>query len=316
MTQYNNRCVNNGILSALCSLSLLLGALSLSLFFSDDASAAVYEAMKLCAAVIIPSVFPFMIISDFLISAVNFNSLKLPSRIFERIFHIKGDGLCAFTMGAICGFPLGVKCACELYRAGRISRAEAEKLIGFSNNTGPAFIVSGIGVGLRASAADGIFLYLVMLASAIAVGIIFPTKKGSGLIEYKFDDNRTRFDLIASVKSAALGCVYICAFLTFFAPVCALVRIISGGGYIYLLSLPFFEVGNAVKEISLSPMLTDLGSLALTGFAISFSGLSVHMQALSFIKDTDIRVGRYFLMKLAEGGTAVLLILALYPLIK
>ena len=195
--------------------------------------------------------------------------MKRPSRIFERIFRIKGAGLCAFAMGAICGFPLGVKCASELYMNGQISRAEAEKLIGFSNNTGPAFIVSGIGIGLRGSALDGILLYFSMIASAVITGIIFPTGNDTYERQKTQASVRARFDIISSVKNAALGTIYICAFLTFFAPICALVRMALGDGLPYLLALPLFEVGNAVNSISASPLLSDLGSLMLCGFAIS-----------------------------------------------
>ena len=38
--------------------------------------------------------------------------------------------------------------------------------------------------------------------------------------------------------------------------------------------------------------------------AVCFSGFSVHMQALSFLEDTDLNAIKYFIMKLMQGSIA------------
>lgn len=296
------------------SYAFILCALFASLFLSDEISHAVKSSLYLCATVIIPSVFPFIILSDILFHAVRFNTDGYIPRIFERIFKVGRAGIGAFMMGAVCGFPLGVKCAGELYRDGRISRADAEKLIGFSNNTGPAFIVSGIGLGLRGNITDGIILYAVMIASAVAVGIIFPSGKDGGNAPVCAAYNERHFDLIDSIKNAALNTLYICAFLTFFSPVCTFLRLLLGECTLYLSLIPFIEVGSAASILSKTAVLSRAGSLALTAFAVCFSGFSVHLQAIAFIKDTDIRVGKYFLMKLSQGLIAALSVYLIYML--
>ena len=287
--------------AAIVSYIFTLGALLASLFLSDEISHAVKSSLSLCATVIIPSVFPFIILSDILFHTVKFDGDGRIPRLFRRIFRISGNGVSAFMMGAVCGFPLGVKCTGELYRDGKISRSDAEKLIGFSNNTGPAFIVSGIGLGLRGNISDGIILYTVMIASAVAVGIIFPSGKESKASPLCTSDKEESFDLIDSIKNAALNTLYICAFLTFFAPMCTFLRLLLGESTLYLSLIPFIEVGSAASILSKTSVLSRSGSLALTAFAVCFSGFSVHLQAISFINDTNIRVGKYFLMKLSQG---------------
>lgn len=298
------------LLSAFFTLTACACVFLLSLFSSDKISHSVRSALSLCSGVIIPSVFPFMIISDFLYSYLNFSSLNAVGDVFERVFKINRTGLYPFVLGALCGFPLGVKCAAELYRENKLSRDEAERIIGFCNNTGPAFLVSGIGIGLRKNVSEGILIYIAMNVSAIAVGFIFGlgrshTKESCATLTQK------SFSLTASIKNAGIGTLNICSYLTFFACLVGLMRNALGENLLYLSLLPFLEVGSAASILSKTKLLSNLESLTLTAFAIGFSGLSVHLQALSFISDTDIRVKRYFFMKLTQGiFSAVLVLLA------
>lgn len=292
-----------------CSLVFLL-----SLFASDKIAHSVKSALSLCANVIIPSVFPFIVISDFLYAYMSFSSANIIGDAFEKIFKINRVGIYPFVLGILCGFPLGVKCTSELYRDGKITRDEAERLIGFCNNTGPAFLVSGIGLGLRKNASDGLILYFVMVVSAVITGAVFSGKKNA------HTENRSHFigsafSFTSSIKNAGVNTLHICSYLTFFACIVGMLRNTIGENYIYLSLIPFLEVGSATSILSKTRLLSPSFSLALSSFAVGFSGLSVHLQALSFIADTDIRTRKYFLMKLFEGVISFTITLILCALL-
>ena len=155
------------------SLIALISIFVLSLLYPDRITHSVISGLDLCYKVIIPSVFPFLVLSDLIYSTCDFSSTKSIGTVFEMLFKINRRGLLSFALGLCCGFTLGVKSCVESYQSGDISKSEAERLIGFCNNTGPAFIVCGIGLGLRKSLKDGVILYLAMVLSAVMVGIIF-----------------------------------------------------------------------------------------------------------------------------------------------
>ena len=142
-------------ISRLLSILTLIFAFGISLFFSDEIAHSVKSGLSLAVNVVIPSVFPFIILSDALYSMLSFGPSSVIGRAFEWLFGISRNAVYAFLLGAVCGFPLGVKCTSDLYREGLISREEAEGLMGFCNNTGPAFLISGVGVGLRKNASEG-----------------------------------------------------------------------------------------------------------------------------------------------------------------
>ena len=300
-------------LSSLITLAALTLTLLSTLLLSQELTDSVRGALELCAGVIVPSVFPFIILSDILYYLVDFSGMRRLGGAFERLFKINRVGLYPFVLGILCGFPLGVKCASELYKDGRISRDECERLIGFCNNTGPAFLVGGIGIGLRGSIYDGVALYISTVISAITVGIIF-SHCATASTDIRTLESHTRFSITASVKGAGIGCLNICSYLTFFACIAGIARAILGEGIPYLCTIPFLEVGGAADILSKSSLLDGRVSLALTAFAVGFSGFSVHLQALSYLSDTNVGVGRYFIMKLIQGVIAAAAATVLYPL--
>lgn len=301
-------------ISAAFTFASCFSVFIVSLFFSDKIAHSVRSALSLCSSVIIPSVFPFMVISDFLYVYTDFSRFKGIGDAFERIFGVSRAGLYPYVLGLLCGFPLGVKCASELYKSGKLSREEAERVIGFSNNTGPAFLVSGIGLGLRGSIKDGFLLYFVMVASSIIVGYLFSSK---GTPETPPDRMKAEksFSLTASIKNAGINTLNVCSYLTFFACVVGLLRGAIGENYVYLSLIPFLEVGSATSILSKTKLLSPRLSLALSSFAVGFSGLSVHLQAISFLIGTDIRIKRYVLMKLLQGVLSFLITFLLYSVL-
>ena len=245
-----------------------------SLFFSDKIAHSVKAGLSLCANVIIPSVFPFIVLSDFLYANADFSLLNFLGALFERAFKINRVGLYPFILGILCGFPLGVKVARELYSDGYLTKDEAERIIGFCNNTGPAFLISGIGIGLRGNLNEGFLLYFSMVTSAILTGFIFSIGKKATETNFHFNLKK-RFSFTESIKSAGYATLTICSYLTFFACIAGLLRNTIGQTLLYILLIPFLEVGSASSILSKTNVFSDTVTLALTSFAVGFSGFSV-----------------------------------------
>ena len=257
------------------------------------------DGLKLCANTVIGSVFPFLILTDVIVKFANFEAIGWLRSIFEKIFKINGYAITAYFIGLLCGFPLGVKVSVDLYKSGFISKDECERLIGFSNNTGPAFIIAGVGFGLRGSIKDGVILYFSMLISSLLSGFIMGIGKRSTAGE-RVRANDEGYDFTSSVKTAATNTLNICAFVVFFSVISGILSILIKCEAIYVLIISILEVSNATKTLArdIQPRLI---SMALSSFAISFSGISVHMQAKCFLSGTDLSMRRYYVTKILQG---------------
>lgn len=280
------------VLSAWC-------ALLFSILISKKISGYANDGLSLCANTVIASVFPFLILTDLILSSDGLENIKVARCLFERIFKVNGYAINAFIIGVSCGFPIGVKVAAELYKNEKISKEECERLIGFVNNTGPAFIISGVGIGMRGSISDGIILYFSMVISAVVVGALFGIRKSYKAIPA--EKNAIPFDFSSSVKSAAYNTLSICGFVVLFSIVCGILSDFIKTDIALTLVLPFIEITNATQVLSKMSFIPELLSIALTSFAISFSGLSVHLQASSFLRDAKISMKKYYLMKISQG---------------
>ncbi|MBQ7333465.1 MAG: hypothetical protein IJW38_03865 [Clostridia bacterium] len=295
-----NRNYTADFVNLLVSLSLFVAAVCLAFFFSPMISEDVKAGLLLCYTAIIPSVFPFMILADLMLSYMHFENFKALRYLFSRLFKINGYAISAFVAGIICGFPIGAKMAKELYVAGKITKNECERLIGFSNNASPAFVISGVGYGLLGSLKTGVFLYTVSVISSVIVGI------SAGLFQKLPKDTLVKTDLpfsfTKSIKSASQGTLTVCGFITFFSIVIGFLgRLIKSRELLVILS-SFLEIGNATRLIAQTHVFSNELSLSLFAFTIGFSGLSVHFQSRSLIGDTDISMKKYYIMKLLTGA--------------
>ena len=184
------------------------------------------KGLGLCAGAVIPSLFPFMIISELLIqSGVGRRVGRLLAKPTRLLFGISEAGTYSFVIGAICGFPIGAKTLCALYDRGEISKLEFERALTFCNNPGSAFVISAVGVSLLGSAELGITLYGCVLLSAVIVGVferIFfgkieegSSKSGGEAVDF---ERKGAIEVFTSaIQSSAISMMTVCAYVAFFS---------------------------------------------------------------------------------------------------
>lgn len=78
----------------------------------------------------------------------------------------------AFAMGLISGYPIGAKIVSDFRENGLVSKDEGERLLCFTNNSGPLFILSSVGIALLGDTKTGLLLLFTHILSCITVGII------------------------------------------------------------------------------------------------------------------------------------------------
>ena len=84
-----------------------------------------------------------------------------------------GIGAYAFIMGIISGYPVGAKIVTEFRKNADCSKAEAERLLAFTNNSGPLFIIGTVGVSMFGNTLIGLLLFITHILSCIIVGFLF-----------------------------------------------------------------------------------------------------------------------------------------------
>lgn len=280
-----------------------------AVFFSSQIAENGRFALKVCAETIIPSLFPFFILSGLV------SRLGLPvflgnsfSGCAGRLFGVSGAGITALFMGLTGGYPMGAGYIAELVRQGQIDLEESEKLLAFCNNSGPAFIIGAVGCGVFGSVKIGACLYIVHIFSAVSVGFLLRGEKSN----FSFPEDRKpaalRTELsfpvafTEAVRTAVSSIINVCGFAVFFTVMVRLAENIpSVTRFLDQLSMistldpaclrtlfsGFFELGCSVSEMAALPPTPS--NLALVSFILGWGGLSVHLQTRALLSDTEIK---------------------------
>ena len=169
--------------AGLLLLPLAVAVLNLLIiFFPRESLAAARDGLYLWSYNVLPGVLPFVIGSNLLMSlgAVNFMG-TIVSPVMKGLFRIPGAGGFALIIGLICGYPLGAKVVCELRLNKELTKTQAQRLIAFSNNCGPLFILGAVSAGMFSSQISGYFLLGTHYAGALVIGLLmrfYGAKKG------------------------------------------------------------------------------------------------------------------------------------------
>ena len=202
------------LLAVLCCFSALL-------LLPEVSAQAARDAMLLCAQTLIPSLFPFFVLSSLFIACGASELLSaLLSPLMRPLFGLSGTGAAALALGLCGGYPVGARTAAELVENGALSRDEGERLLAFCNNAGPGFLLGVCGAGMFSSSRAGAALYLIHVAAALCAGLLtcralppvphgtYPHKSA------KAQHLSTAFP--AAVQNALTGCLNVSAFVVFF----------------------------------------------------------------------------------------------------
>ena len=144
------------------------------LVFGADISAGIRSGVSICGEVVIPSLFPFMILSEFIALSGAADMLSRPLGPFaKRVFGLKKSAAAPIFLSFISGYPVGASLAKKLYDGGKITRNDAEKMLTFTVNSSPAMIIFAVGAGMLGSKEYGYLLLTVHITASVINGILF-----------------------------------------------------------------------------------------------------------------------------------------------
>ena len=268
------------------------------------------EALLICRNLIIPSLFPYMIFSRYLMASPLSSVFHLMfGKLSRKLLNLPGECISVFLLGSICGFPITAKCASQMYRDGVCSKNQAERLLCLANNAGCAFTVSIAGGLVLGSMRSGVALYVIQLVSAIIAHqiILFLHKDGfvheSVTVKAKIEVRTPELPVI--ISESVVNVFSVCGTIVFFTITMNFVREYLGEHELLCL------ITNGVLELSTAVgMLADLlpsGGFAMASAFICWAGLSVHTQTAVILKDSGISLKLYLFSKATQSGIGALM---------
>jgi sporulation integral membrane protein YlbJ len=325
----------NAVLTFLCSILVLYIVLNPKQCINFTIGGA-----KLFFYAVFPSLFPFLVISNLIIS---FGGIQIYSRLLGSAI-CKPLGLpkqCSLVLlvSIFCGYPLGARYAAELYEQNFIDHKTFQRLLNIATNGSPLFIIGTVGTTMLGHASFGYILIISNILSCVIMGLVLPDKYR---IKVPNIDNKNakrpqhnKINLGNSLKialeDATKTCISIGSFVIIFS---VLTSIIKGNVYFdtalkYVSSvttLPIeilqsftvgmLEVTNGCNIVSASSLSINM-KLIVCSFLIAFSGLSITSQVYSLIYKFNVSIKKYTSLKVLQGiiSSFITLVLCKLPFI-
>jgi len=306
------------------------------LIFSKSNLNAAKSGLLLWANSVIPSLLPFFIATELLSHTGIIPILgKLLNKFMRPIFNVPGEGAFALLMGIISGYPVGAKIVCNLKEQNLCTPVEAERLLAFTNNSGPLFIIGTVGCGMFFSPTIGIILFISHLLGSLTVGFLFrwwgkQKEKSLRNSETLLHTETLSFcnlgeALSKSIINSINTVLLIGGFVVLFSIIISIFQtsnLLSLIANIFsIINIPEFvtvsilsgliEVTNGISFISNLSECSFITQLLLSSFVLGFGGFSVLMQVLSITSKAKISIKPYFYGKILQAlfGTLYIVLL-------
>lgn len=301
----------NTIIIILCLIALIELLINKEIIFKT-----ISYSLNIWVNSLIPSLFPFFVISDILINYNITNYIPpVTKKIFTKIFNISNNIVTIFFLSLISGFPSSARNIKLMLDNNLITKKEGTHTLIFTHFSNPLFILGTVSLFLNSNT-----LALIILISHyipnIILGIITrnlntPTKNiitNNKIISFPNI-------LINSIKKSIDTLLMILGTLSIFLVISGIIiNRLNLNIYSQSILKCILEITMGLKSIS-ELNIPNIYKTIISSMAISFGGLSIHIQVLSFIEEYKLSYKTFLISRFYHSILSGIIAFILYKII-
>lgn len=280
----------------------LFAALGMLLLILDSKTAlsGAREGIELCLQTVIPSLFPFFILSGILVNSLMGTSLPF-LRPLGRLLGMPEGTESLLISGFLGGYPVGAKSVRDAWKDGHVEKEDAERLLSFCNNAGPAFLF-GMAAPMFSDPLAGWILWGIHILSALGAGFLF-RQKPKRPAALPSGNNVT---VAQAMQNALFVTAQVCGWVILFRVITSFLNrwflwLLPAWGQMAVMGL--LELANGC--VGLHTIASQPVRFLLCAAMLSCGGLCVTMQTLSVTRGLNLKL--YFSGKLVHTLLSILL---------
>lgn len=254
--------------------------------------------IALCIRTVIPSLFPYFVLTGLLIRLIGSGwNLSIP----ERLCGIpEGSGILLLT-GFLGGYPAGAACVAQHVRIDGLNKGDAERMIAFCNNPGPAFIF-GMAGSVLGSSGKAAIVWIILIMSSLLTAMVLPGKSAEKcrLLQRKSDNTVMHQALIST--ATVCGWIILFRMILAFADRWVLWLLPK---QIQVLFAGILELSNGCVRLTL--VENENIRLILLSVMLSLGGICVTMQTQGVIASAGLSVRKFVIGRLICCGWSLVL---------
>jgi len=271
------------------------------------------------AECVLPSLFPFMVITLIFIKTGIAEKASLPLKRVTGLFKLPPAAGACFLLSVCSGYPAGSKTLCEFYESGALSSADCKKLSYLCSTSGPLFIIGSVGYKMFGDKLTGVKILIAHILAVTVVSLILSlfSKKPQAAPQRRApaDSNVLYNAFYGAVISVAVAGGFIAFFFVvaqfmqdfnLLYPLKALFNLFFDENTSSALCTGLVEATGGCRALALSD---NKLSVALAGFLITFGGVSILLQQLSYLTKAGIKPLKFIGVKFIQAALCFTLLL-------
>lgn len=270
-----------------------------------EAAEGVRCGLALCAHSVIPSLFPFLVLSPMLSDALRV--------VTQRLFRGRLDGrsaalLSAYVIGMAAGFPIGALTVLSLYKQGTVGREDAARFLGVCTGASPAFLSGYFGQALWGSAVLGWIAWLIQGLLCFIGFVLLLKKDMSAPTAAVIAEKEAPLTLAQCISAAAGRMLQICGCVVIFSVLRAfLCRWLNG--WMAVLFGGMAEMTGGLRDAAALYTEGLMGvqtAVIISAAVIGFGGICVGMQISDAAAEAGIPMRQYWIQRFLLGAAGAL----------
>ena len=258
---------------------------------------------------LIPALFPYLLITEFLIQSGKIYDLSYGiSSVLSKLFRIPKHTTSTVIIGFLLGYPNAAKCILKMYNDKTIDQRLATKLVSFTSNANPSYIIATVGIGMFKSVETGIILAICHFVSSVIIGVLFTPTYNNNIIQQtnvnsnSFNKISSPFELLSrSIFGSLKTLAYIFSYTVIFSLIPTVIfSNINISSTIKSIVIGIFEISNGINSVRLLNISLN-SKIIITSFILSFSSLMILVQIFTFASKAQISFKDLLKYKLLQG---------------
>ncbi len=278
----------------------------------------VKKGIDICMNRLVPSLYPFMILTNIYISS-KAAEMKIPlfNKLCRFLFRLPGCCAAVILFSFIGGLPIGAKMSSELCERGYISKEQCARLLCFCVNPGPAFVISAVGLSMLGSEKVGALIYASLILASLIIGFIsrFFTSENETYINSDINTSASSVkgsSIETSVIKSSKSILFICSWVVAFSCLGELIVNLNfaDGTKSFLLCITEMTRGSLVAA--------EKYPISIVSAVIGFSGICGHFQLMSAIKTAGMKYKIFLVSRIINSGLSAVicsLLLKVFPVV-
>ena len=286
----------------------------ISLRYASECTEGIKKGILFCAEALVPSLFLFMALSSYIVKSGIAALLSKPlGGAAKLLFRLPPQSMAVILIGLIGGYPVGARCAAEMYEEGQLTEKEAEKTACIAVAAGPGFLLNFVGGALLGNEKAGTLLLVAQvigtLVSGFLIGRLLPYEPTSDRnVPPKAAEKNLLTTCVADACDATLK---MCGMVVIFAALTEVIASVCGDTAVTDMASAFLEITTGCHR------MCGRYPLYLIAFFIGFGGLSVHWQIFAALRILSVNKVLFFFCRIIQGiftAAAAYIYLMIIPL--